>query len=48
MTVTYVNSLKEKIKMSSSVTNYVLPDSGNLVVRDIESPLIYINGNALT
>lgn len=46
MTVTYVNSLKEKIKMSSSVTNYVLPDSGNLVVRDIESPLIYINGNA--
>ena len=46
MTVTYVNSLKEKILMSPSVTNYVLPDSGSILVKDIESSLLYINGNA--
>lgn len=46
MTVTYVNSQKNKTVMSSSVTNYVLPDSGNIMVKDIEAPLLYINGNA--
>ena len=46
MVVTYSNKQNEKVEISPGVTNYVLPDSGFLNAKKIESPLIYINGSA--
>ena len=46
MVVTFIDRNKKKLNISSMVTNYVLPDSGCLRFKDIQSKIIYINGNA--
>lgn len=46
MVVTYVSRQNEKRILSSEVTSYILPNSGSLVCKEIESQLIYVNGDA--
>ncbi len=46
MVVAFVNRKSEKKVLSSEVTNYILPNSGNLACREIKAPLIYVNGDS--
>ena len=46
MTVTYVDRKKNKKTLSPELTSYVLPDSGKLIIREIASSHIYINGDS--
>ena len=46
MTVTYVDRQKNKKTLSPELTSYVLPDSGKLLIREIASSHIYINGDS--
>ena len=46
MTVTYVDRQKNKKSLSPELTSYVLPDSGKLMIREIASSHIYINGDS--
>lgn len=46
MTVTYVDRQKKKTLLSTELTTYILPDSGKIMIRDIASSHIYINGDS--
>lgn len=46
MTVTFVNHQKNKINLLSGQTNYLLPYSGEIIIRDIASSILYVNGDA--
>lgn len=44
MTVTYIDRKKQKTKLSSTITSFVLPYSGKIVIKEIFDDYIYING----
>lgn len=46
MTVTYVDRQKNRKILLPELTSYVLPDSGKLMIREIASSHIYINGDS--
>lgn len=46
MTVTYVDRQKNRKILLPELTSYVLPDSGKLMIREIASSRIYINGDS--
>ena len=46
MVVTYVSRQNEKRSLSSEVTSYVLPNSGNIVIKEVESSLVHMNGDS--
>ena len=47
MIVTYVNERNQKQKISDDATLYVLPFSGTVLLTDIESPFVYVNGDSI-
>lgn len=47
MIVTYVNDRDQKQKISDDATAYVLPFSGTIMISDIASPFVYVNGDAV-
>ena len=47
MIATYVNDRNQKQKISDDITVYVLPFSGTIVISDIESPFVYVNGDSV-
>lgn len=46
MVVTYINRQNKRYNLSSEVTNYILPNSGYVNVKDIKSQLVYVNGDS--
>lgn len=46
MNVLFVSNQNQKKILLSDQTNYLLPYSGKIFIKDIASPLIYINGDA--
>ena len=46
VTVTYVDKQKNKKTLLPELTSYILPDSGKLIIREIASSHIYINGDS--
>ena len=46
MNVFFVSNQNQKITLLSEQTNYLLPFSGKILIKDIVSSLIYINGDA--
>ena len=47
MIATYVNDRNQKQKISDDITVYVLPFSGTIVISDIESSFVYVNGDSV-
>lgn len=46
MTVTFVSKQNNKKELLPDQTNYLLPFSGKILIRDISSPLVFVNGDA--
>lgn len=46
MTVTFVSKRNIKQELLPGQTNYLLPFSGKILIRDISSPLVFVNGDA--
>ena len=46
VTLFYVDRQKNKRELSAGLTSYILPDSGKILVRDMASSHIYINGDS--
>lgn len=46
MVVTYVSRQNEKQILSSEVTSYILPSSGSIVIKEVNEPLVYMNGDS--
>lgn len=46
MNAVFVSNQNQKKILLSDKTNYLLPYSGKIIIKDIASPLIYINGDA--
>lgn len=46
MIVEYIDWHKRKELIRSDVTNYLLPYSGRISIMDIQSPILYVNGDA--
>ena len=48
MNVLFVSNQNKKTTLLSDQTNYILPYSGKIIITDIASPLLYVNGDAYT
>lgn len=48
MSVLFVSNQNKKSTLLSDQTNYILPYSGKIIITDIASPLLYVNGDAYT
>ena len=47
MIITYVKDRNQKQRISADVTAYVLPFSGTIIISEIASPFVYVNGDAV-
>lgn len=46
MTVLYVDKRKNKRELFTGLTSYILPDSGKILIREVVSAHVYINGDS--